>query len=133
MLIFEGAFRKWIIPQLSAPLLLVRDPVVVLIYLLTLRAHLFPHNIYVISLEIIAVLSWATGIIVLLPYFPIQSIILVTGYGLRSNFLHLPLIFIIPAVFDLEDVKRAGWWIIVACHDGGVDGVPFAASPEALH
>src|SRR5712691_7831479 len=71
LLIFEGAFRKWIVPQLSGPLLLIRDPVVVLIYLLALRARLFPHNIYVILLEIIAVLSWATGIIVLLPYFPI--------------------------------------------------------------
>ena len=27
LLIFEGALRKWIVPQLSAPLLLVRDPV----------------------------------------------------------------------------------------------------------
>jgi hypothetical protein len=132
LLIFEGAFRKWIVPQLSGPLLLIRDPVVVLIYLLALRARLFPHNIYVISLEILAVLSWATGIIVLLPYFPIQSIILVTGYGFRSDFLHLPLIFIIPAVFDLEDVKRVGWWTIVGMIPMAVlMAFQFAASPEA--
>ena len=42
LLIFEGAFRKWIVPQLSSPLLLIRDPVVVLIYVLALRARLFP-------------------------------------------------------------------------------------------
>ncbi|MBA3651978.1 MAG: hypothetical protein H0W66_10995, partial [Chthoniobacterales bacterium] len=41
LLIFEGAFRKWIVPQLSAPLLLIRDPVALLIYLLALRARLF--------------------------------------------------------------------------------------------
>src|SRR4249920_1474050 len=63
LLIFEGALRKWVLPQFSAPLLLIRDPVVLLIYLLALRARIFPHNIYVISLAIIAVLSWATGII----------------------------------------------------------------------
>ena len=26
LLIFEGALRKWVMPQLSAPLLLIRDP-----------------------------------------------------------------------------------------------------------
>lgn len=132
LLIFEGVFRKWIVPQFSAPLLLIRDPVVVLIYLLALRAHLFPHNIFVISLEIIALLSWATGIIVLLPYFPIQSIIFVTGYGVRSNFLHLPLIFIIPAVFNIEDVKRIGWWTIIGMIPMAVlMAFQFSASPEA--
>lgn len=133
LLIFEGAFRKWIVPQLSAPLLLVRDPVVILIYILAFRARLFPHNAYVILLEIIAVASWATGIIVLLPYFPIQTIILVTGYGLRSDFLHLPLIFIIPAVFDLEDVKRVGRWTIAGMIPMALLMVAqFAASPEAF-
>ncbi|MDQ3198746.1 MAG: hypothetical protein M3Q46_06095 [Verrucomicrobiota bacterium] len=133
LLIFEGAFRKWIVPQLSAPLLLIRDPVVILIYLLALRAKVFPHNIYVICLEVLAILSWATGIIVLLPYFPIQSIVLVTGYGVRSDFLHLPLIFIIPAVFTLEDVKRIGWWTIVGMMPMAVlMALQFAASPEAF-
>ncbi len=133
LLIFEGAFRKWILPQFSAPLLLVRDPVVLLIYLLALRARIFPYNIYVISLAIIALLSWPAGIIVLLPYFPIQTVILVTGYGLRSNFLHLPLIFIIPAVFDLEDVKRVGRWTIIGMIPMAVlMAFQFAASPESL-
>ena len=30
LLIFEGALRKWILPGLSNPLLLVRDPVALL-------------------------------------------------------------------------------------------------------
>ncbi|MGI8889199.1 MAG: hypothetical protein ACR2G0_00230, partial [Chthoniobacterales bacterium] len=133
LLIFEGAFRKWIVPQFSAPLLLVRDPVVILIYLLAMRAHVFPHNLYVISLEILALLSWATGIIVLLPYLPIQTIILVTGYGVRSNFLHLPLLFIIPAVLDIEDVKRVGRWIIIGMIPMAMlMAMQFAASPEAF-
>ncbi|MEO5717245.1 MAG: hypothetical protein ABIR29_01580 [Chthoniobacterales bacterium] len=133
LLVFEGAFRKWIVPQLSAPLLLVRDPVVLLIYLLAFRARIFPHNVWVITLEIIAVLSWATGIIVLLPYFPISTIILVTGYGLRSDFLHLPLIFIVPLVFDLEDVKRIGRWTIVGMIPmAALMVAQFAASPDAF-
>lgn len=133
LLIFEGAFRKWIVPQLSAPLLLIRDPVVLLIYLLAFRAKIFPHNIWVITLEIIAVLSWVTGIIVLLPYFPISTIILVTGYGVRSDFLHLPLIFIIPLVFNLEDVKRIGRWTIIGMIPmAALMVAQFGASPDAF-
>ncbi|MBC7881424.1 MAG: hypothetical protein H7Y37_08820, partial [Anaerolineae bacterium] len=37
LLIFEGALRKWAIPQLSTPLLLVRDPFVLLAYFLAYR------------------------------------------------------------------------------------------------
>ncbi|HEY1583100.1 MAG TPA: hypothetical protein VGF73_08380 [Chthoniobacterales bacterium] len=133
LLVFEGAFRKWIVPQLSAPLLLVRDPVAILIYILALRARVFPHNAWIVILEIIALASWATGIIVLLPYFPIQTIIFVTGYGVRSNFLHLPLIFIIPAVFNLEDVKRIGWWTIVGMIPMALlMAMQFAASPDSI-
>ena len=32
LLIFEGTFRKWILPQYSDILLVVRDPVVLAIY-----------------------------------------------------------------------------------------------------
>ena len=106
LLILEGALRKWIVPQFSDPLLIIRDPVVILIYMLAVRARVFPRSNFIYSLAIIAALSWAAGILVLLPYLSIQTVILVTGYGFRSNFLHLPLIFVIPAVFNIGDVKR---------------------------
>ncbi|MEO6870625.1 MAG: hypothetical protein ABI233_00220 [Chthoniobacterales bacterium] len=113
LLIFEGALRKWIVPQFSAPLLIVRDPVAILIYLLAMRARVFPFNTYVISLVLIALSSWAAGIIVLSQFVALKTALLITAYGVRCDFLHLPLIFIIPAVMDLEDVKRVGWWTIV--------------------
>jgi len=133
LLIFEGVFRKWIVPQFSAPLLLVRDPVVVAIYVLALRARLFPQNAFVVSLEIIALLCWATGIIVLLPLYSLRTAILVTGFGIRSDFLHLPLIFIIPAVLSFEDVKRIGRWTIIGMIPTAVlMVVQFAATPESF-
>ena len=132
LLVFEGALRKWVVPEYSAPLLVVRDPVVILIYLLALRARIFPFNVFVTSLGIIAFLSWATGILVLLPYLPIKTIVLVTGYGFRSNFLHLPLIFIIPVVLDLKDVQRIGTWTIVGMIPMGIlMAAQFNASPES--
>src|SRR5712691_235974 len=113
LLVFEGALRKWIVPQFSNPLLIIRDPVVIAIYLLALRARIFPFNRYVISLGIIGVLSMIAGVIVLSPYIPMKPILEVTLFGFRSNFLHLPLIFVMGAVMNEEDVKKIGWWILV--------------------
>src|SRR5207253_9744099 len=113
LLIIEGALRKWIVPQFSNPLLLVRDPVVLAIYFLAWRADVFPRNAFIYSLAIIGVVSWIVSIFVLDPYVPMSRILLVTAYGFRSNFLHLPLIFIFASVFDADDVGKIGWWILV--------------------
>ena len=56
LLLLEGALRKWVVPQLSNPLLIIRDPVVLLIYVLAIRARVFPRNAWVFSLAIIAIL-----------------------------------------------------------------------------
>jgi hypothetical protein len=113
LLIVEGALRKWMVPQFSNPLLLVRDPVVLVIYFLAWRAHVFPRNGFILWLAIIGVLSWIVSIFVLDPYLPMSRILLVTAYGFRSNFLHLPLIFIFGSVFDVEDVRKIGWWVLL--------------------
>jgi hypothetical protein len=43
-LIFEGVFRKWLLPQFSDVLLIVRDPVVIVIYILAIKARVFPRT-----------------------------------------------------------------------------------------
>src|SRR5262249_21894725 len=42
LLLLEGALRKWTLPSLSAPLLIIRDPIVLLIYAKALRCGRFP-------------------------------------------------------------------------------------------
>src|SRR5947207_12383609 len=113
LLLVEGALRKWIVPQFSNPLLLVRDPVVLAIYFLAWRARVFPRNAFISSLAVLGILSWIVSIFVLDPYLPISRILLVTAYGFRSNFLHLPLIFIFATVFDADDVRKIGWWMLL--------------------
>src|ERR671937_564700 len=44
LLIFEGVFRKWLLPQYSDVLLVIRDPVVLVIYILAIKARLFRRN-----------------------------------------------------------------------------------------
>ena len=133
LLIFEGTFRKWLLPQYSDVLLVIRDPVVLAIYCLALKAKVFPRNGYILWLGIIGVLSWIVSLVVLEPYLSLKPLILVTGYGFRSNFVHLPLIFIMGNVLDLEDVKKLGWWILLGLIPMAVLlAVQFNAAPDAF-
>jgi hypothetical protein len=133
LLIFEGTLRKWILPQLSDVLLVIRDPVAIAIYILAQKAKVFPRNGYILSLAVIAFLSCLVSLLVLQPYLSLQPLILVTGYGFRSNFLHLPLIFVMGKVMDEEDVKRLGWWVLVGlipmC---ALLAVQFSSAPDAF-
>ena len=52
---------------------------------------------------------------------------------MRCNFLHLPLIFVIANVFDADDVKEMGWWILAGLIPMALlMGVQFRASPESF-
>lgn len=106
LLLCEGALRKWVFPSMSTPLLLVRDPVVVLIYLVALTKGVFPFNRYILLIVALAGLSLVASLMV----FDHLGIIL---YGLRTDFLHLPLIFLIPKVLNHEDVTRIGRWFLL--------------------
>src|SRR5579863_4329336 len=83
LLIFEGALRKWIIPQLAVPLLVVRDPVCLMIIWEAFRTHKWPSRWS-------AVISLMT--VLLVGLFIVQIIAgenpLIAGlYGLRSYLL----------------------------------------------
>ncbi len=133
LLVLEGALRKWVLPQFSDPLLVIRDPVAILIYGFALRAQIFPRNWFMVWLGVIAFLSWLTSIIILQPYLPPKTIFLVTAYGFRSDFLHLPLIFIIGTVFNADDIKKMGWWILVGLIPMALlMTMQFKASPESF-
>jgi hypothetical protein len=113
LLLIEGALRKWVLPDLSNPLLVIRDPVALLIYLLSFRARVFPRNGWVIALIVIGFLSTLATFFQLWDYVPPLYIGAVAAYGIHANFFHLPLIFVIGSVFTMEDVKRIGWWTLV--------------------
>ncbi|MCA1659860.1 MAG: hypothetical protein LC642_04875 [Verrucomicrobiaceae bacterium] len=133
LLIFEGTLRKWVLPRFSDVLLVVRDPVAIAIYLLTIKARVFPKNGYILALGIIAILSSLVSFVVLEPYVPLKPLILVTGFGFRSNFLHLPLIFIIGKVLDQEDVLKLGKWVLIGLIPMCVLlALQFNAAPDAF-
>lgn len=100
--VFEGVLRKWVVPGLSGPLLIVRDPVLLGIYYLAFRTRLWPSNWFVTATIWLAILSFFAGLI----SYP--DSVTVAVFGLRAGFLHLPLIFVIPQAFDQRDARRVG-------------------------
>ena len=133
LLIIEGALRKWIMPGWSNPLLLVRDPVLVAIYFFAIPAKVFPRNGWTWILLVIGFLSLVISFVRLWLYLPPTTIALVTGYGFRSNYLHLPLIFVMAKVLRPEDVKRFGWWTLMVLVPMAILMVlQFRAAPDAF-
>src|SRR5580704_17833179 len=111
LLIAEGALRKWIFPSLSTPLLVIRDPLVLLIYVQAVRCRRFP-----VSGPMVAYFLLLTGFTLLALFQMVAGLgggPLVAIYGLRTDFLHLPLIFLIPQVFSYGDVVKLGRWILI--------------------
>jgi hypothetical protein len=115
LLIFEGALRKWVAPQLSAPLLVIRDPVCILIIWEAYRTRKWPTRW---SLPI------AFLVVVIFGIFSLQitlgdNSLLVGLYGLRSYLLPFPVIFIMGENLDDEDLLRLGrctlWLLLPTC------------------
>ncbi|MGI4803850.1 MAG: hypothetical protein ACRYFL_03700 [Janthinobacterium lividum] len=110
LLIFEGALRKWILPGLSTPLLIIRDPVAIWLVIKCWQRGLFPASIYLNGMIIIGVVSIFTAV------FLGHGNLLVAIYGARILLFHFPLIFVIGKVFDREDVIKIGistLWITI--------------------
>jgi hypothetical protein len=90
LLLFEGVLRKWVVPSLSNVLLVVRDPVVLLIYFLSFRAQIFPRNYFLLFGGWLALLCLVAGLVA-----P-GNTLSVALFGFRANFLHLSLVFYYP-------------------------------------
>lgn len=102
LLLFEGAFRKWFLPGLATPLLIIRDPVAVWIILLAIRNRKITPNIILISVSALSVIGIFTAL------FFGHGNIAVALFGARIFLIHFPLIFIIGRVFDRNDVIKIG-------------------------
>src|SRR3954469_17205994 len=84
LLIFEGALRKWILPGLSTPLLLVRDPIAIWLVLKGWEKNFFSSNIFVFSMILIGVIGIYTAV------FLGHGNLWVAVYGARIMFFHFP-------------------------------------------
>jgi hypothetical protein len=110
LLIFDGALRKWFLPGLATPLLLVRDPLAFWLVLKAWERNLFPFNAYVALMALIGITGIYTAV------FIGHGNVWVALYGARVMFFHFPLMFVIGKVFDRNDVIKLGvalLWIAI--------------------
>ncbi|RYY07396.1 MAG: hypothetical protein EOP43_03360, partial [Sphingobacteriaceae bacterium] len=110
LLIFEGALRKWFLPGLATPLLIVRDPVAVWLVVKCWQRGLLPSSIYLNIMFTIGVISIFTAI------FFGHGNLWVAIYGARPFLIHFPLVFVIGKIFNRDDVIKIGiatLWITI--------------------
>ncbi|NDW18230.1 hypothetical protein D0T53_04760 [Dysgonomonas sp. 216] len=102
LLIFEGAFRKWIIPGLATPLLVVRDPIAIWLICMAWRSNIFKINAYILLAVVVSIISFFTALV----YG--HGNLSVAMYGVRIMLIHFPLIFVIGRAFSREDILMMG-------------------------
>ena len=107
LLIFEGALRKWFLPSLATPLLVVRDPIVIW---LTLKAW---QRGWLSNPLILAMMGAATVSFVLTLLAGHHNL-MVGVFGWRIYFFHFPMIFIIGKVLTRDDVLKVGRFFLLA-------------------
>ncbi|MDR2410506.1 MAG: hypothetical protein LBE13_20685 [Bacteroidales bacterium] len=105
LLIFEGALRKWFLPALATPLLVVRDPIVIWLVLVGLQKK-WLNNGYVIAMI-------AAGTVSLLLTLTIGHQNLLTAFfGWRIYFFYFPFIFVIGKVLTRDDLLKMGRFVL---------------------
>ncbi|MEP6583362.1 MAG: hypothetical protein ABJA90_03805 [Ginsengibacter sp.] len=102
LLIFEGALRKWFLPFLSTPLLIIRDPIAFGLIYLAIKQNVLKSNLILTTVTIIGVVSIVTAIFLGHGSLPVAL------FGARIFLIHFPLIFVIGRVFTFEDVIKMG-------------------------
>src|SRR5690606_29107199 len=102
LLIFEGALRKWFLPGLSTPLLIVRDPIALWLVLVAWKKGLLPSNIYLTVIVLLGVLGFVTTCL-----FGHKNIAVALS-GARIFLIPIPLIFVIGNIFTKDDVEKMG-------------------------
>ena len=98
MLIFEGAFRRWILPGLADLFLLARDPIC--LAALLLGSSLFFRSGWAKAFAAFGI--FATFLAVTVGHGNLFG----AAYGLRIYLFHFPLIFLFPLVFDRSDAWK---------------------------
>jgi hypothetical protein len=105
LLIFEGALRKWFLPALATPLLIVRDPIVIWLVVAGIRKG-WLKNGYAITMMVVGTLSFLLTLLV--GHQNLQTAL----FGWRIYFFYFPLIFIIGHLLTRDDLLKMGKFIL---------------------
>ena len=105
LLIFEGALRKWFLPSLATPLLLIRDPIVIWLVIEGWHRNWF-------TSPFCKAMVWVSVISFVLTLLFGHHDLFVALYGWRIYFFHFPMIFVIGKLLNRGDLLRMGQFIL---------------------
>ena len=102
MILLEGALRKWFLPGLATPLLVIRDPIALWVMAKAYKHNMFPMNNYMPWVFVISLISMLATMAVG------HGNLGVALFGVRILIVHLPFMFVIGKVFNHDDVINVG-------------------------
>lgn len=105
LLIFEGALRKWFLPSLATPLLLVRDPIAIWLTIIGLQKGWIKSG-YAKTMMAVASLSFFLTIAIG------HHNLFVALFGCRIYIFHFPIIFVMGKVLTRIDLLKIGQFIL---------------------
>ncbi len=105
LLIFEGALRKWLLPSLATPLLLVRDPIAIWLTWIGWQKG-WLNNGYARAMMIVSTLSFFLSLVWG------HHNLFVALFGWRIYFFHFPMIFVMGKVLSRTDLLKMGRFIL---------------------
>jgi len=102
LLIFEGALRKWVLPSLAEPILIIRDPLAIGLLYIAVRDGIWKPNSMVVLMFGVSILAFIFALL-----FG-HGNLFVALFGLRITIIQFPLLFLIGRVFNNDDVIKIG-------------------------
>ena len=110
LVLFEGGLRKWFLPGLATPLLVIRDPIAIYILIQSYKQGILSPNKYLVGMVVIGIIAIFTSILMGHGNFAVAI------FGARILIFNFPLIFVMGRVFNRSDVINLGrilLWISV--------------------
>jgi hypothetical protein len=102
LLIIEGGLRRWFLPSLAAPLLIIRDPLALYLMFNAVRFNVFPKEKVIPVMICIGIISVFTAL------FFGHGNLAVAFFGARILLIQFPMLFLIGHIFDRSDVIQMG-------------------------
>ncbi len=106
LLIFEGALRKWVLPGLSDPLLVIRDPIAIVLLIFAVYHKVMKWNWYLFLMVLVGMAALPLTMILG------HGNLFVALFGARCFLVQFPFLFLIGTVFDKSDVEKFGRFIL---------------------
>lgn len=105
--IFEGALRKYVLPQFGQYIFFVRDPFLAWAYVVATRAGLWPRGEAMGRVVLWAGVGGMVLLVLQIGFGPPSDFRLLLGaYGWRAYFFYVPLALLVGATFERADLAR---------------------------